>query len=228
MTLEQVVPWGRNFDEYRQMFNLECDGFNGTVLGVSDGPSSFNAEATQKGCRVTSIDPVYTFSKNQISGRIQETARIIMQQIEQSRDAFIWSTLASPQVLETVRMHAMETFLEDFEQGKAQKRYVEGALPQLPFESQSFDLVLCSHFLFLYSSHFDTQFHIQSVLELARIGKEVRIFPLVDLNGLLSVHLEQSIEALGQNGFTATIENSHYEFQRGAHQMLRIVSREPV
>lgn len=62
MRLEKVVPFGRSFDEYIKMFNLSESNLKRRILGVGDGPASFNAEATKLGVNVTSIDPIYQFS----------------------------------------------------------------------------------------------------------------------------------------------------------------------
>ena len=72
-TLDQVVPWGRSFDEYRRMFDLTVEDLGRTILGCGDGPACFNAEATRRGGRVVSCDPVYGFEKNQIQRRIATT-----------------------------------------------------------------------------------------------------------------------------------------------------------
>lgn len=78
--------------------------------------------------------------------------------------------------------------------------------------------------LFLYSEQLDLDFHIESILELCRVAKEVRAFPLLDLSHRLSAHLKPLIQTLEQAGFIATIEEVDYEFQIGATQMLRIQS----
>jgi hypothetical protein len=44
MQLDQVVPFGRSLDEYCQMFALSEDDLARTIIGVGDGPASFNAE----------------------------------------------------------------------------------------------------------------------------------------------------------------------------------------
>jgi hypothetical protein len=45
----------------------------------------------------------------------------------------------------------MQVFLNDYEQGKAEGRYVDAELPTLPFADKTFDIALCSHLLFVYS-----------------------------------------------------------------------------
>ena len=41
--LDQIVPWGRSFDEYVRMFGLTDLDLGKTILGCGDGPASFNA-----------------------------------------------------------------------------------------------------------------------------------------------------------------------------------------
>jgi hypothetical protein len=56
--LDAVVPWGRSFDEYRRMFAMSEADVHSRILGCADGPASFNAEATRRGLRVISCDPL--------------------------------------------------------------------------------------------------------------------------------------------------------------------------
>jgi hypothetical protein len=63
-TLEHVVPWGRSFDEYRRMFALTEEDLRLRILGCGDGPASFNAEATRRGTRMISCDPIYRYDAN--------------------------------------------------------------------------------------------------------------------------------------------------------------------
>jgi ubiquinone/menaquinone biosynthesis C-methylase UbiE len=118
-------------------------------------------------------------------------------------------------------MRAMETFLDDYELGKRNGRYIDAGLPALPFADNSFDLALCSHFLFLYSDQLSKQFHLQSIHEMCRIAREVRIFPLLALDNRPSPHLPESLAQLNPL-FESSIEKVPYEFQRGGNRMLRI------
>ena len=116
----------------------------------------------------------------------------------------------------------MNDFLADYEQGLREYRYVAGELPSLDFMDQSFDLALCSHFLFLYSEHHDLEFHVESIKELCRIAEEVRIFPLNELGAKPSRHLRHAVEICGRLGFKPEIVQVNYEFQKGANRMLRL------
>ncbi len=57
---------------------------------------------------------------------------------------------------------------------------------------------------------------------MVRVAKEIRIFPLVDVNAVPSAYLERITKELTENGYRITIENVDYEFQKGGNQMLRI------
>ncbi len=222
MTLQNVVPWGRSLEEYQTMFALSNSDLHSKILGCGDGPSSFNKEATDQNGFVVSVDPIYQFTKEEINQRILETAKTVLEQVEQNKDNYVWKNIASVNALEFIRMSAMGKFLEDYDQGKKEQRYIEASLPNLPFVDKKFDLVLCSHFLFLYSDHFDLDFHIDSILEMCRVGKEVRIFPLLDLKGKQSSYLEPIMNKLEQDGCQCQIEIVNYEFQKGGNKMLKV------
>ena len=52
------------------MFNLTSDDLERKILGCGDGPASFNAELTELGGNIISVDPIYFFSADQIRQRI--------------------------------------------------------------------------------------------------------------------------------------------------------------
>ena len=223
MKLENVVPWGRNLEEYQNMFQLSEKDLQSKILGCGDGPSSFNFEVTKLNGNMTSIDPIYQFTKDEIQQRIDETSSVVSEQLKQNQNDFVWKSIKSVDELINIRLTAMNNFIKDYENGKKEKRYIHNELPKLSFSNDSFDLVLSSHFLFLYSEHFDLQFHIDSILEMCRISKkEVKIFPLLDLKNQKSEYLEPILEELKRKGFEAKIIKTDYEFQKGANELLRI------
>jgi hypothetical protein len=222
-TLDQVVPWGRSFDEYRRLFALTDDDLSRSILGCADGPAAFNAEATKRGVRVVSCDPLYRFSRQEIDARISATCDTVLEQTRRNAGQFVWGQgIGSIEELGEVRMRAMRTFLDDYDAGKAAGRYVDAALPRLPFADDAFDLALCSHFLFLYSAQFDEAFHRASIRELSRVAREVRIFPLLALAGTKSPHVDACVAETGAAGGQAGVERVDYEFQRGGNEMLRL------
>ena len=222
-SLSSVVPWGRSFDEYVRMFALTEADLASRILGCGDGPASFNVEATRRGARVVSCDPLYQFAAAQIRQRIDETATEVLEQARRNAHEFVWDA-AIPDIdtLKQVRMSAMTAFLDDFDSGRGDGRYVNAGLPALSFDDGAFDLALCSHFLFLYSQQRDQAFHLASMRELCRVAREVRVFPLLALGAQPSPHLGAVAAALEADGFEVTVERVPYEFQRGGNQMLRV------
>jgi hypothetical protein len=219
LTLDQIVPWGRSLDEYIRMFDLSMDDQARNILDCGGGPASFNAEMTQRGASVTSCDPIYKFSKTEIGQRIQQTYPIILQGVQQNRDDYVWTELRSPEHLCKVRLNAMAVFLNDFELGLSQGRYVTAELPQLPFGDRQFDLALCSHLLFTYSTQLSEAFHLSAILELCRVAFEVRIFPILAVSGEPSPYLSPVKASLTAAGYQVEQRTVPYEFQRGGNQM---------
>ncbi len=225
MELENIVPWGRNLSEYVAMFMLTNEDLNSKMLGCGDGPSSFNTEVDLNDGSVVSIDPLYAYSKQEIMQRIDEVTEEVMGQVVKNKDNFVWKIITSTGMLYEMRIEAMTEFLIDYNEGKEEGRYLAEALPNLSFEDELFDLALSSHFLFLYSEHLDEDFHMKSILEMLRVAKEVRVFPLVDLKGEKSVHVEGVIKGLTSLGFDVNIVKTGYEFQKGGNEMLKITKR---
>ena len=118
----------------------------------------------------------------------------------------------------------MNKFIADYDVGKSEGRYIQESLPKLSFKHKQFDLALCSHYLFLYSEHINLEQHVESIRELCRVAYEVRIYPLLSLDGQLSPHLEGVISELREIGLACSIENVEYQFQKGATQMLVVKS----
>jgi len=224
-TLTNIVPLGRSFGEYRRMFALSDIDLRQKILGCADGPASFNAEATQRGSRVVSCDPLYRFDGEQIRCRIDATFPEVMEQTRKNAGQFVWNDIPSIEELERCRRQAMQTFLADYEPGRRQGRYVDAELPQLPFGDASFDLALCSHFLFLYTDQLSESFHVQAICAMCRVATEVRVFPLVALDALPSRYTDAVSAQLRESGFGVAVERVPYEFQRGGNQMMRIRGR---
>ena len=220
--LEQTVPFGRSLREYELMFSLSEADRRGRILDCAAGPSSFNAELTAAGGDVCSIDPLYQFSGAEIQRQFFSTLDHVIAQVRATPQNWIWRYHRDPEDLRRNRIAVMDTFVADFSREREAGRYVCGALPNLPFESDRFDLALSSHFLFLYSDHFDQAFHLNAIRALLRVAREVRIFPLLALRAERSQHLEPVCEQLRREGHHLSIERVGYELQRGGNEMLRL------
>ena len=222
MKLEEVVPWGRTLEEYKSMFSLSETDLNAKILGCGDGPASFNAEMAELGQSVVSIDPVYQFSAKQIEQRVRATYGPVISQVKQNSSRYIWKNFQDADELGKARLNAMEKFLLDYDSGKVAGRYLYQSLPSLEFFDDQFELCVCSHLLFLYSEQLSFNFHVASIHELLRIAPEVRIFPLLKLDGEPSSYLELILEDLSNKGCSVQVQSVGYEFQKGGNQMLRI------
>jgi hypothetical protein len=219
--LKNTVPWGRNLEEYKGMFNLTESDMDAHIISFGDGPASFNSEMTEQNKNVVSIDPIYKFSASELKQRIQETKEIVMEQTKNNLENFVWTRITSVQELEKIRLSAMDKFLKDFEKGRKEGRYMIHAMPdKTNFNDLTFDIGLSSHFLILYSQ-LGLSFHIASIKEMLRVAQEIRIFPILDLDAKKSALLDKLIEYF-KDDFYVSIEKVGYEFQKNGNQMLRI------
>jgi hypothetical protein len=219
--LKNTVPWGRNLEEYTKIFDLTEMDFQSRIISFGDGPASFNSELTKLNGSVVSIDPIYQFSAAELEQRIAETAEIVLEQTRANQANFVWKNIRDVDHLAQIRLGSMAKFIADFETGKAQGRYQYHELPnKTEFADLSFDLGLSSHFLILYSQ-LGVDFHIQSIAEMLRVCKEVRIFPLLNLDARKSEVLEPIMEHF-QHDFEVDIKTVDYEFQKGGNEMLVI------
>lgn len=222
---ESVVPWGRLYQEYVDMFNISESDLEKRILGCGDGPASFNKILTQAGGKVISIDPIYQYTTEEIENRIDETYQNVINQTRQNQDKFVWTKIKNVEELGSIRMKAMNDFLTDYETGKKEGRYMYAELPILPFTNNQFDISLSSHFLFLYTDNLSLDFHIVSIKEMLRVSNEVRIFPILDLNANQSMYLDKVVEKFNDKLYVSEIIKVNYEFQKDGNKMLKISKR---
>jgi hypothetical protein len=206
------------------MFQLTDNDLKRSILGVGDGPASFNAELTSRGGAVLSIDPIYAFSQVEIQKRVEQTYDVVIEQVRQHSLSYNWTNFANADELGRHRMATMSQFILDYPIGCAEGRYLPMQLPSLSFSSHAFDLAIVSHFLFLYSEQLTEAFHIESIKELLRVAGEVRIFPLLALNGHISPYVDTVVAKFADDGCQVNKISVDYEFQRGANQMLVLCS----
>ncbi|PZO41927.1 MAG: SAM-dependent methyltransferase [Pseudanabaena frigida] len=220
MILDSVIPFGRSKAEYELMFALSESDRSKSIVGIGDGPASFNAEMTAAGYAVTSIDPIYQFTSAEIKSRFDACIDGIIEQVRNSPNNWGWNYHKSPDDLRANREKAISLFLEDYDRGKSEGRYLNAELPKLDFQDRQFQLALCSHFLFLYSEHLSFEFHLDSIRELCRIAEEVRIFPLLTLSQLRSQYIDEICSTLAQEGISSEIIQVTYELQKGGNQAI--------
>lgn len=115
MELKNVVPWGRSFKEYKEIFSLTEVDLKKSILGCGDGPASFNAELSAQGGDVVSVDPTYRFSAEQLQNRISEVYDEVMPQMHLNKEKYIWDSIPSVEELGNIRMSAMNEFIADYD-----------------------------------------------------------------------------------------------------------------
>lgn len=157
------------------------------ILDCPSGASSFVAEANLLGANATGCDPLYNNSYINLLKRGSEDIQHVIEKVKISSILYNWDFYKSIEGLRQFRKQALMGFIADYskECSAHRRQYVNAALPKLPFEDKSFDLVLSGHFLFTYANKFNVEFHLSSILEMIRVTrKEVRIYPLQ--RGMLS------------------------------------------
>ena len=204
------------------MFALTPRDLWGKILDCASGPASLNAELTVEGHKVTSCDPLYSFTAEEIRALIDATFDALVDNARVAYDEFLWRDIESPEHLGEVRMAAMQRFLADFPEGLKEGRYRPDALPHLGFDDDKFDLALCSAFLFTYTEQLSLDFHIAAIEEMCRVASEARIFPLLKGYGGPSPYVGPVMNRLHDRGYTATFREVPYEFQRGGNKMLAV------
>ena len=229
--LTGVTPWGRRAHEYLALFGLRADQLPGTGLDCGAGPSSFTAEMTRAGVDVRAVDPGYRLEIPAMRRLLTNAEHQIGEALATERDRFVWDFYGDIDGLLTARRQAADRFFCDYRQGRVTGRYICGELPRLPFSTSRFDLALCSHLLFLYSRELDLEFHLSALSELTRVAAEVRVFPMISLDGTPSPHVDACRQFLERRNVRVAIEPVPFEFQRGADHVVhawRIADSRPI
>lgn len=231
---QKVNFFGRNLREYGDMFSLRMDEWRGKrILDSNSGPASFVAEGTALGYEVVGCDPQYgdDFDALSVFGR-QEFQAAYQFIAEKGHEKLDLRGGHRTDEYREMRNRVLATFVKDYPQGRRAGRYVTARLPVLPFPDNSFDLALSANLLFLYSaaqfggslpsSTLDFFFHFESVMELLRVAREVRVYPLhgshVSRHEFLSPLLKE-LEIVGRHHEIVPVT---YQDIAGAAQMLRV------
>ncbi|MGJ7921665.1 SAM-dependent methyltransferase [Neobacillus sp. LXY-4] len=222
LELERIVFIGRTFEEYLDMFALTIDTLKGKkILDCPAGACSFTAVGSKLGLDVMACDIAYAFSSEELKNKGLQDIEHAMDKMKKAKRNYLWDYFKNVENLREHRLCALEMCTEDMLQSS--EKYVPVTLPSLPFKDSEFDMVLSAHFLFMYADRLDYLFHIHTLNELLRVAKEeIRIFPLVDLEGKRYEFLDKLIVHLVNCGCTVEEVKVAYEFQVNANTMLKI------
>ena len=224
LQLDKVVLLGRTFAEYCGYFLLEPEKLKGQrVLDVAGGVSSFCAEANEQGIQVTSADPIYSLSPEEIARRSGPDLDHVIAAVR-DLPTYRWSAYRDPEHVRELRQKAVSRFLADFPVHP--ERYRAGILPNLPFPDKSFAMTLVSYFLFVYEDQFDYDFHRNALADLMRVtAGEVRIYPIVTFEAEPSAYLERLQSDPGCRRFRFEVVPTNFEFLVGSNKFLRVTHR---
>jgi SAM-dependent methyltransferase len=218
-TIKGPIFIGRTWAEYMKMFSLEdCDFDNMKILDCAAGASSFTAHMSGKGCDVMAVDLLYCEEPDVLGDKCRDHMEVLVEGLA-SVDSFVWSFFKDVNELKDERNLACSEFIQDYRNHRG--RYVPGDLSKLPFEDDSFDLVLCSHLLFIYDHRLNYEFHLNSIKEMLRVSSdELRIYPLVKNKGIKSLFVNQIVSDL--EDVEVDLLKVDYEFRRGGNEMMII------
>jgi SAM-dependent methyltransferase len=215
-----VLVTSRSFEEYLAMFAIDEAELPGRrVLDCCAGASSFVAAASARGAQAVGVDPVYAAGGAELAERAADSHVAAGAIADQHPDRFVWDWYGSRKAREEMRKRALSMFLVDFTANR--DRYRAATLPRLPFDDDEFDLAVCSHLLFTWGDQLGLDFHVAAIEEMARVAREVRIFPTVlQGRGEAVPFWHDLLAQLQRDGIVPDVRRVDYEFQRGADQML--------
>ncbi|WP_181695998.1 methyltransferase domain-containing protein [Nocardia sp. GTS18] len=216
----EILVSSRSLDEYRAMFALTEQDLRHRILDCPGGAAGFTAEVCARGGDVTACDVAY------FGDGLANVAATAVAEAERGNDFvrahaqdYRWEFFADPDAHRRARCESARQFAAH--SSSHPQRYVPGQLPTLPFADNSVDLVLSSHLLFSYADDLDPEFHRRAIVELLRIGTELRVFPLVPIGSCTPYpQLRALISELADDGVDCRVVDVDYEFQVGAGQML--------
>jgi len=220
--IDKIIFVGRSYDEYMKMFDLSLDYLkNNKILDCASGASSFTAELLKKGYDVIATDVLYDIDPDVLEAKCENDLSNVMQTLFGIEDMYVWNYFKTPGELIKHRKATYKAFINHYRNERGNK-YIKSKLPKLPFKDDEFSLVLSSHFLFLYDDRLSYEFHEDSIQEVLRISKEIRIFPLIGLNGKKSLFVDKIIGNLINKVNDIEIMKVPYEFMRGGNEMIKI------
>ncbi len=205
------------------MFSLSIEGLRGErILDCPAGACSFTAVGSEQGLDVTACDIAYNHSGADLQNKGLRDIDHAMEHMAHVKNHYVWDYFKDLHGLRKHRMSALTDCARDMKEFN--DRYVPVTLPCLPFKDEEFDIILSAHFLFMYADRLDEDFHQKTIAEFLRVSKkEIRIFPLVDLEGKRYEHLDTFINCLEDKGCRVEEIKVPYEFQTGANSMLKII-----
>lgn len=223
--MRNLVLWGHQLDDYKKMFDLDEASLKGSLLEYGSGPSAVNASLHQTAKAMVSIDPLFDLNKIPLQQEVDEVFEERAKILAAKESSLNFGSYKNLNGLIKERKKGLAIFFADYEQGKREGRYLALKEKELPFADFSFELALSSHFLLMprdRPGEEDLIFYANTIKELTRVAKELRIFPLIDSEGEPSPFLGPILLHLQQENFGTEVREVAYHLQPRGNAMLRI------
>lgn len=224
--MRKRVLWGHHVSEYKEMFDISDASLQANLLEYGCGASAVNTELHQQGTTMVSIDPLFALSKPELIQKVTDGFDERAEQVLADQTQFNVDNYGGMDAFLASRRAGIDIFFADYNAGVEEGRYqalVDGALP---FDNFAFDLALSSHYLFANAADDAVAYHLETIQELARVAKEVRIFPLIERAGTPSVLLGPVLLGLQQANLGAEVREVSCALYPEGNAMLRVWAQE--
>ncbi len=204
--------WIYSLADYRQIFDLTEHDLQKQLLDFPAGVSSVNAELSALGYRIISADPAYSLNPVQMQQFVQEN-------FLKNRNG-----AENPDIIEKWK-RSTELFLNDYETGKHEGRYIPMQLPPQAQIHQPCELLLCPDLLFnplITSSYEPSKF----MNDLAKLAAEVRVYPLPEDKNAVTSALGPLMLELQHRNFGVEIKAIEWLQRNKSGAMLRVWAKE--
>lgn len=219
--VKDLLLSGHNLLDYQHMFDLSESDLNKKIITCASGFDTFNLEMSAQGKSIVSCARNYDLNEKEMRALVEKNIARMKDHFDEHQEQYLLDTSATWSDVKNNLLLAAERFLVDYPKGQSEKRYQAEVLPKLNFPDSSFDLALCSHYLFAQIG-LSLEQHVSFIKELCRVAKEARIFPLSNAYGEISDLLGPVMLQLQMQHYGVELKQVGYEFQRGSNAMLRI------
>lgn len=225
--MRRLVLWGHHLDEYKDMFALSEADLEKHFLEYASGATAFNAELHALGGRCVSYDAWFDLDKARLAKKIEAQIATRARDFQSQTQPLDFKRYGDLSHLLAYRKEGIALFLSDYDAGRQEGRYIADLGPhllpkKLPFERDFFDIALVAHAFFSDVPYQTIDDHVFQIQELARVAKDVRIFPLVDADGIPSPCLGPVLLKLQQANYGVEVREVAYHLQTKGNAMLRV------